>query len=272
MSESLMTGDPASNPQDGNPGNENDWRAGLPEELRADPSLATFKDVGSLAKSFVYTKKMVNEKGLILPKDESPPEDWEQFYNTLGRPESPDKYEFGEAKLPEGHEIDPEMEKAFREQAHQAGLTAKQAAALRDWYVQQAAGQIEGGQAAGKASIEKAKETLQKEWGRDYEANLTKARQAFNAFVPEDTAAEVKQALAAGPGNDPHLIKVFYNVALAMSEDTLKGRGGAAPQNAMEKALELTRHPAYIDNNHPEHKRVIAEATHWFQKAYPEND
>lgn len=273
MSDSLMTNDPASNPQGGNEGNENDWRAGLPEELRAEPSLATFKDVGSLAKSYVHAQKLRNERGLIPPKDEAPPEEWEQFYQSIGRPESPDKYEFGEVKLPDGFEVDADMEKAFREQAHKAGLTPKQAAALRDWYMQHANGMLEGQQTATKESREKAETVLRQEWGGRYDDNLARSQAALQQFLPTEDKEAVLEMLAAGPGNDPRFIKLFFNIAQAMTEDPLIGRRAMLnSQTAMEKALEITRHPAYIDANHPEHRQKVKEAQEMFAQAYPEEN
>jgi len=35
-----------------------DWRASLPEDVRADPSLADIKDVGSMAKSYINGQKL----------------------------------------------------------------------------------------------------------------------------------------------------------------------------------------------------------------------
>ncbi len=267
MPETLMT-------QDHNNDNSKptaDWRDGLPEELREEPSLSLFKDVGSLAKSYVHAQKLRNEKGLIRPADDAPEEEWNVFYAAIGRPETPDKYEFSEASLPEGHEIDPEMEKSFREQAHKVGLTKSQAATLRDWYLKHSTDTISGFEALLKERRDQAETTLRKEWGAKFEENLDRARAALHQFVPPENMQETLTALDSGPGNDPALIKLFYNIAEAMTEDPLVGRRAALnSQTALEKALEITRHPAYIDGNHPEHRQKVKEAQELFSLAYPE--
>jgi hypothetical protein len=214
---------------------------------------------------------MRNDKGIVIPGDDALPEEWEGFYKTLGRPETPDKYEFGEVKLPEGQAVDDEMEKAFREQAHKAGLTPKQAAALREWYYGAASEKIGSIESSIKEAREQAETSLRKEWGGKFNENLSRAQAALKEFVPAEEMEATLEALDAGPGNDPRLIKVFFNIAQAMTEDKILGtQASVNAKTALEKALEITREPAYIDAKHPEHKAKVKQAEEMFRIAYPE--
>ena len=76
-----------------------DWKASLSEDLRNDPSLSSISDVGSLAKSFVHAQRMVGADKVAIPKDDASPDDWNEYYNRLGRPE---KYEISKPQLAEG--------------------------------------------------------------------------------------------------------------------------------------------------------------------------
>src|SRR5688572_7477369 len=69
-----------------------DWRASLPEDIRADPSLATIPDVPTLAKNYVSTKALTGRKAYDLPNPEWKPEQWAAWNKSIGVPESPDKY------------------------------------------------------------------------------------------------------------------------------------------------------------------------------------
>jgi hypothetical protein len=43
---------------------ETDWRTGLDESLRTDPSLADIKDISGLAKSYIHAQKMIGRDKL----------------------------------------------------------------------------------------------------------------------------------------------------------------------------------------------------------------
>src|SRR5947209_19762841 len=80
-------------PKDNQP---QDWRAGLDPAIAKDPSLASIKDVGALAKGYIEGQKFVGGS-IRLPNDKMKPEEtekaWNDIYGKLGRPESADKYD-----------------------------------------------------------------------------------------------------------------------------------------------------------------------------------
>ena len=73
-----------------------DWKASLSEDLRNDPSLASINDVASLAKGYVHGQKMIGADKIVIPKDDASPDEMNEFYNRLGRPE---KYEITKPQL-----------------------------------------------------------------------------------------------------------------------------------------------------------------------------
>jgi hypothetical protein len=48
------------------------WREHLPEDIRAEPSLANVRDLPGLAKSYVNAQRMIGRDKIVLPKDDSP--------------------------------------------------------------------------------------------------------------------------------------------------------------------------------------------------------
>lgn len=215
-----------------------DWRESLPGELKLDKTLADFKDVGALAKSYVETKKLVGD-AVRIPKPDAKPEDVAAFYKKLGVPESPDKYEIALPKLPEGapawHE--PTVQ-AFRETAHKAGLTPAQVTQLIGWYATDQLSKRDqmaaGTSTAAKAELAKAQAALEEEWGPKgspgYERNLGLARASVRHLFGNDPDLA---AVFEAEGNRPALVKGFAKIGAQMLEDELiDGEFAPAPDNA----------------------------------------
>ncbi len=130
--------------------------------------------------------------------------------------------------------------KLFLESAHQAGLTNEQMAVVMKAYDQHTAVQVKA---------------LQQDWGNDYEANLRFANQAIQA-------AGLQTADVDSPTFGIRLAAYFGK---ALQEDM-------PPQNTQqsgaENIQELIASEAYMDESHPDHKRVTAQVQSYYQKAY----
>lgn len=213
------------------PPGTDDWRAVIPEDLRSDPSLASFKDAGALAKSYVETKRMVGG-AIQVPKDTDPPEAWEKLYAKI-RPEKPENYDL---KPPEGANgaWDEGMATAFKSAAHQNGLHPRQAQGLLDWYTKVQNERV----AAFTKEMEAGMATLKTEWGAGYDKRMGFARKAVDGVGGE----ELKKVLdSTGLGNHPVLVKVFAEIGEAMEEDHPpqgEGRASTESADAIQKQLD----------------------------------
>ena len=67
-----------------------DWRSGLPDDVRNDPSLSDIKDVGSMAKSYINGQKLIGKNRIALPAEGATDEEMSMFHSQLGRPEKAD--------------------------------------------------------------------------------------------------------------------------------------------------------------------------------------
>lgn len=236
---------------------EQDWRAGLPEDLRAEKSLESFKSVSDVAKGFIETKKMMGS-AIKLPKADAPDTEWEPIYSRLGRPESADKYEFKRPEnLPEGMTYQEDLEKNFKEQAHKLGFNNRQAQGLLDWFSGSQVEKFKEQKAAQEASIGE----LKKEWGGDYDKNLGLAQRAFKELGDEKTA---KYLIDSGIGNDPALLRLFAKAGGLLGEAPFivgEPHTEASDADALEvKIHEITSNPkhAYSDPNAPYRARMAA--------------
>ena len=136
----------------------------LPEGLRAEPSLQTFDSVDKLAKSYVNAVKKIGGDPAKLVSIPQEGESWDSFYNQMGRPETPEGYQFGD---------DPDNELEFyRNATHQLGLTQEQAQNMLELY---ASVQEEQNEADNQATADFAVDSqiqLKREWGQTMMADL----------------------------------------------------------------------------------------------------
>ena len=108
------------------------WKETISEEFRKDPNIAKFTEIDALAKSYINATRMIGSDKVIVPNQNSNEDHWNEVYDKLGRPQSPDKYKF-EIKS----DVVPFEEtsiKQFAENAHKLGLNNKQAQGILEFY------------------------------------------------------------------------------------------------------------------------------------------
>ncbi len=174
------------------------------------------------------------DKLLKLP-DVADKDGWTKVYDKLGRPESPDKYEY---KAPEGQQIDANRLSWFSKTAHELGLNKEQHNTLVN-----AALSFEGEMS--KSMLEQQQQTftaqteqLKKEWGNAYEERKLLAEQGLARYL-DDNSEEAVKNMQQVMGNAA-VLKLFAKIGERMSEHTMpKTDGdrpfGLGPKQAQEK-------------------------------------
>ena len=241
--------------------------ADLPEGLRAEPSLQTFDSVDKLAKSYVNAVKKIGGDPANLVSIPQEGESWDSFYNQMGRPETPEGYEFGD---------DPDNELEFyRNATHQLGLTQDQAQNMLDLY---ASVQEEQNEANDKATADFAVNSqieLKREWGADYDGRLDQAQRAFSQLASPEFSSLMDET---GLGNHPELVKAFAKIGAMLGEDRLivgtgLGQSRVTPHDAKDQIQSLYSDKdfskAYRDNTDPGHKSAMDNMEKLFKAAYP---
>lgn len=262
-----LLGDPAADPAGTPPADTRDW---LPEAFRANPVFKDIASVEALAKSYDGAARLVGlDKGQVLrlPASEDAPE-WGEVFTRLGRPETPDKYEFPElpGALVEG--VEPAARAAF----HQMGLSAKQAKGVMEMYGSQV--QAAETQRLAKAEqMEAAVEAdLKREWGDGFGDRLLAAQTAIREFGGAELGKLMNEArMPDGTrlGNHPLLIKAFAAAGARIAEpgDLRGGSGGGSdpagftPEEAHAEIKRLTTdaefHAARRDPKHADHAKNV---------------
>lgn len=228
------------------PGGET--REWLPEEYRADPTFADFKDIGGLTKSYKHAASMigVDRADLMrLPKDEAAPE-WKDVWDRLGRPGKPEEYGL---KGPDG--LPPEVLTAFSVALHEAGLNKRQAERIMGFYSDNVlAGETRRTEASAAERVE-TEAHLRKTWGKAYDEQLNAAQRALDEIGGPEMSAMLK---AKGLTNDPTVIQMFAKLGMQRAEPNgLKGGSGGAgfsgtltPASAQAEIAQLSSDKAFF--------------------------
>src|SRR5690349_23798919 len=83
-------------------GGNSDWKASLPDDLKASPVLQKFKTPEDAYRAHINLESVIGHKRLVVPDAKADEKTWEDVYNQLGRPPTPDKYPVPEFKFEEG--------------------------------------------------------------------------------------------------------------------------------------------------------------------------
>ena len=229
----------------------------LPEDLRLEPSLQSFDSVDKLAKSYVHAvrKLGVPADELVRMPKEGTPEQMAEIYERLGRPNSPEEYVL---------DSQSEITGQYKQIAHQLGLNQQQAQALHDWYNNNIGSQEQQVQQAREQQEVEWLQSLQREWGGDFEKNANLAQRAFKQFADE---AAVQAINETGLGNHPSILKMFTHIGRMMAEDgslhSGEGQqwGGMSATMAQDSINDLMNNSdfmeSYLDQYHPQHAQAV---------------
>ncbi len=237
------------------------WKEAISEEFREDPNIAKFTEIDALAKSYINATRMIGQDKVAVPNNNSTDDQWNEVYDKLGRPESPDKY-----KLEANSDVVPLDESAikqFAENAHQLGLNNKQAQGILEFYKNSMEGSAQQTKIDTETSQAQAEQELRKEWGRSYDDNIKRAAQVakanMNSEILDLTLSDGRRL-----GDHPEIIKGFANIANLMSEDKMIGTGEDNATSGRDLNEEISkivndRDGPYWNKSHPEHDKIVQQ-------------
>lgn len=243
-----------------------DWTEGLqPEQLQIVTEKG-WKGPGDALKSYAELEKLVGTDRFSVPGKDATDDDWGKIYDAFGRPKDPAGYEFKSPDDAQQIDYDAKLADWFRHAAHRTGMSARQAAAFHDQFVEMRRNEV-------KAAIEKVK------------ADDAAMMAAFEAKHGDKAAARKEMALMAmkalgspefaeyltksGLGTDPRMIDTFASIAEKIGEDALKGDGrglgiGSMTKEEAQAALtklraEVASNPKHplMDKLHPDHPAAV---------------
>ena len=237
------------------------WKEAIPEDLRNDPNISKFTELEALAKSYINATRMIGQDKVAVPNNNSTDDQWNEVYNKLGRPESPDKY-----KLEVKSDIVPLDDgaiKSFAENAHKLGLNNKQAQGILEFYKESMEGSIQQSRVDTETAQANTEAQLRKEWGRAFDDNIKRAGAVAKANMnPQILDMELKDGTRLG--DHPEVIKGFANIANLLSEDKLVGTESENVSQGVDYQSEISkivndRSGPYWNKSHPDHDKVVQQ-------------
>jgi hypothetical protein len=237
------------------------WKEAISQEFRNDPNIEKFTEIDALAKSYINATHMIGKDKVAVPNQNSTEEQWNEIFDKLGRPESPDKYALNIKSdvVP----LDNGAVKQFAENAHKLGLNNKQAQGVLEFYKNNMEGQAHQSKVDTETSQVQAEQELRKEWGRDFEANVKRAGALAKANLnTEILDLELKNGMRVG--DHPELIKGFAKIASMMSEDKIVSPESDSTNKSGDIESQIStitnnRQGPYWNKKHPDHDKSVQQ-------------
>jgi len=227
------------------------WLDGLPDELKADKTLARFKTVEDLAKGVVERQAMLGNR-IELPKADDP-DSFTRFAAAI-RPEKAEDYKI---EVPEGQ--DAAFAESMRPIFHDIGLHPLQAeklVAANNAYVAQQTAALEQ---AGQKEVADLEASMGKQ-------EFAAAKMATNAWLTRmgiPVKFDTDLARLVGAGNS---VRLLFDISARTGElgkvndaDMALALGSMTPEQAKAEAAKLD-HKALRNPNSPESKKMAEYA------------
>lgn len=259
-------------PPDANPDSIVDWLSQTSTDSADFIRTKGWDNLDAVVHSYQNLESILgNERAgrtVVLPRDADDAAAYSEIYDRLGRPERPDGYELDR----NGAAADEQMLGWYRQVAHEAGLSSRQASALFDAWGKMASSRIEIMDRQARADRDEAVEALRDKWGMRFDVRMASAERAARRFGGDHLPA-LEQALGYAP-----MRELFARVGDALGEDEPPagdGRSvfGLSPEEARNSYDQRKRDPIFIaalqDAAHPGHAAASAERARYLSAIWP---
>jgi hypothetical protein len=226
----------------------------LPEDLRDNPTLKRFTNVGDLAKSYVNAREHIGDNKITLPGKYTTESEWNEIYSKLGRPDTASEYDFANVEGFSQSGLD-----FFNEVAHANGLSPKQAENIAKSFIEQ--GQRQQSELSGNTEklTQEGINQVKEEYGQAFEQKVNLGERAAERLGAIDMLRDTILQDGRRLGNVPEVIRFFVKLGEDMQEDNLIGQPEEqtmTPADAEKEYRELMGSPAHINAKHPNHEFV----------------
>lgn len=253
---------------------DNAWRAALPDEYKGDPSFKNFQSQEDVLKAYKNAASLVGlDKYSIIrrPKDDAPPEEFDKYYNSLGRPENLDGYKIPDIEA--DYKPSEDYLKGMKEFAHKQGMTEKQFSELVKYQSELAKQEATQSVNAMNQQAVQTAQKLRQEFGQAYEDKIFYMKRGIEATGGDELLSVLQNTGALA---HPSVAKAFIKLGELTKEDVAHsgGSGGGigghlTPAEADFQLNEFLGDPknkaAYLSGD----KAAVEKVTRLNQYKYP---
>ena len=237
------------------------WKESISEVYRNDPNIEKFTEIDALAKSYINATRMIGQDKMIVPNKNFTEDQWEEAYIKMGRPESSEKYslDFKSDVVP----LDEQAIKSFQDQSFKLGLNNEQAKGVLDFYKNNMEAQTQQAKVDAETSQAQAQNLLRQEWGREYDANIAKAKSLATANLSPEVF-EMQLSDGSRLGDNIDVIKGFAKIANMMSEDKILSTESENQDRSEDIQTEIDqimgdKAGPYWNKSHPNHDKIVQQ-------------
>lgn len=241
-------------------------------DARAHVEAKGYKNPAELARANFNLTKMQRDPNVIVPPAaDATPEQMNEFYTKLGRPEKPEGYEF---KFPAEVKPDDGMLNFARTAFHEAGLTPKQAQIVADKWNSHMAEMVSQDTTGAAEKNTQEISALETRWGADLNKNMEAGRRVTKALgLTDDLINRVESSIGSAP-----LVELLAMIGRKSEEGSFMGATNADPSDPNQMTKEqaqaeiaklqgdATFQAKYTDKNHPEHKAALEKMMTLFSR------
>lgn len=221
------------------------FRDSLPEEYRTDPAFKNFQTPEDIYRSYKHAASMVGmDKSYVIrkPKGDATPEEMNDYYKQLGRPEKPEEY-----VVPENVKINDKMAASLRSELHALGVPQEHFSGIVKYMAKVADETATESEKEYNERVEQAQQQLKQDFGQAYEQKIAIAREAVNRAGGEPLMELLKET---GMINNPTFVKALAQWGEPFRESTSftgspQYGGKLTPDEAKMQLNELRMTPAY---------------------------
>lgn len=238
----------------------------IPEAFREKPwAKENAKDPDTFFKFVDNQNALIGKKGVIVPGDGATPEQMNEYLKAIGRPDSPDEYEFTPIEELKDTKRNAETEAAVKKLMHEVGIPKQMATKLQQGYEKMMYEQnkaVVDAQKAEDAAFEQFNKTF---FGDKKETIVTNAQKVLRELdLPEGAKVMMdkmnSEQLAMVIAVTDGLYKKYGK------EDGFRGGDpGAGPSTSESydelsaKQRELMKQPGFDDWRHENHATLQAQ-------------
>lgn len=236
------------------PQEPSDWKEAFPEKVRQNTFLNRFDSMEKFMEGVEHLQKLAGKKGLERPDENAPPEHWNEYWDTIGRPTSPDAYEIEDIKDSLGEttfEFNRDQLKEILPEIHKKGFTNDQAQFMMNLYAES---QMASEKVAEEEYHRQATETLtnlQRDYKESTDSTIRRALLALENLGIYDVLEKSKL------DTNEAIIRAGIKLSQEFSEAVV-GQG-ASVKSHMQRLVEIEESPAFKNARDPNHKKAVAQ-------------
>ena len=244
-----------------------DWQNSLSEDLRSSESLGKFKDINSLAKSYLEAEQNL-AKRISIPEDSSPAEEWGKFYQKLGMPEDK-KY----LELDARSSYDDKHLSSLEAMLFESGISKRQGQSLLNALHKYSNSEQEKQKAEDEELRKKNLDWLNKAYSDKFNEKVNVMKLALQKFGSKELA-EMVESTGYNPAIVDLLVKVGKNLKpdslITSSENKIDNIEG--PESALKEIKKLESDDnfmlKYKARDHAGHADAVKRLNDLYDLAY----